>query len=144
MSSYTDMASPILVAGGMQMYYSQVDIKMTKRLPILQGVKGPRIFHEYHEQSNQLLERWDSNTLVFLVRKALGRFEFTFYVASRRQENFEQYIREYVTQFGGDIGRMTTIPITEDKFLEGLARARYMGYLRNGKEICVQMENKTE
>lgn len=126
------------------MYYSQVDIKMTKRLPILQGVKGPRIFHEYHDLSNQLLAKWDSNTLVFLVRKALGRFEFTFYVASRRQEDLEHYVSEYVTRFGGDIGRMTTIPLTEEKFLEGLARARYMGYLRNGKEICVQMENKTE
>lgn len=124
------------------MYYSQVDIKMTKRLTILQGVKDPRIFHEYHELSNQLLEKWDANTLVFLVRKALGRFEFTFYVASRSQENSEHYISEYVTQFGGNIGKMTIATITEDKFLEGLARARYMGYLRNGKEICVQMGNK--
>lgn len=126
------------------MYYSQVDIKMTKRLPILQGVKGPRIFHEYHELSNQLLEKWDTNTLVFLVRKALGRFEFTFYVASQSQEDPKPYVSEYVTQFGGNSGKMTIAPITEDKFLEGLARARYMGYLRNGKEICVQMENKTE
>ena len=126
------------------MYYSQVYIKMTKRLPILQGEKGPRIFREYHDLSNQLFEKWGGNILAFLVRKMLGRFEFTFYVASWRQENFEHYISEYVTQFGGDIGRMTTIPITEDKFLEGLARARYMGYLRNGKEICAKIENRTE
>lgn len=126
------------------MYYSQVDIKMTKRLPILQGDKGPRIFHEYHDLSNQLLEKWDGNTLVFLVRKVLGHFEFTFYVASRSQENPEHYVSEYVARFDGDIGKMTIIPITEEKFLEGLARARYMGYLRNGKEICAKMEKGTE
>lgn len=126
------------------MYYSQVDIKMTKRLPILQGDKGPRIFHEYHDLSNQLFEKWDGKTLVFLAWKTLRRFEFTFFVASQSVENLGAHVCEYVTQFGGDVGKITTIPITEDKFVEGLARARYMGYLRNGKEICAQMENTVE
>lgn len=126
------------------MYYYQADVKMTKRLPILQGEKGPRIFHEYHDLSNQLFEKWDSKTLVFLVRKMLGRFEFTFHAASESLEDLGPYVSEYVARFGGDIGKMTIVPITEDKFWEGLARARYMGYLRNGKRICAEIENRTE
>lgn len=139
-----DMGSPILVTGGIQMYYSQVDIKMTKRLPILQGDKGPRIFHEYHDLSNQLFEKWDNKTIVFLAWKTLRRFEFTFCVASQSPEDLRPYVSEYVAQFGGDIGKMSIVPITEEKFGEGLARARYMGYLRNGKEICAKMEGSIE
>ncbi len=126
------------------MYYYQADVKMTKRLPILQDVKGPRIFHEYHDLSNELFEKWDSKTLVLLVRKMPGRFEFTFHAVSESPEDLGTYVSEYVARFGGDIGKMTIVPITEETFLEGLARARYMGYLRNGKEICAQMENTVE
>jgi len=121
------------------MNYSQVDVKMTRRLPVLQGEKGPRIFHEYHDLSNELFQKWNGRILVFLSQKVLRRFEFSFYVASNTSEDVGPYVRAYVECFGGDIGKLSIEPITEDTFIQGMARARYMGYLRNGKELCAKI-----
>lgn len=126
------------------MYYSQVDVKMTRRLPVLQGEKGPRIFHEYHDLSNDLFQEWSRQTLIFLAQKVLRRFEFTFYVASHNLDDIQSSVSEYVARFGGNIGKISIVPISEEIFVEGLKRARYMGYLRNGKGLCLQMENNTE
>ena len=121
------------------MNYSQVDVKMTRRLLVLQGEKGPRIFHEYHDLSNELFQKWNGRILVFLSQKVLRRFEFSFYVASNTPEDVGPYVRAYVECFGGDIGKLSIEPITEDTFIQGMARARYMGYLRNGKELCAKI-----
>ena len=121
------------------MYYSQVDVKMTRRLPILQGENGPRIFHEYHDLSNKLFQERSSQTLIFLAQKVLRRFEFTFYVASHKLDDIQPSVSEYVARFGGNIGKISIVPISEEIFVEGLKRARYMGYLRNGKELCAMI-----
>ena len=126
------------------MNYSQVDVKMTRRLPVLQGEKGPRIFHEYHDLSNELFQKWNGRLLVFLSQKVLRRFEFSFYVASNTPEDVGPHVRTYVECFGGDIGKLSIEPITEDTFIQGLARARYMGYLRNGTDLHMQLESKEE
>lgn len=121
------------------MYYYQADVKMTKRLPILQGEKGPRIFHEYHDLSNELFQEWSRQTLIFLAQKVLRRFEFTFYVAGHKLDDIQPSVSEYVARFGGNIGKISIVSISEEIFVEGLKRARYMGYLRNGKELCAMI-----
>jgi len=121
------------------MYYSQVDVKMTRRLPILQGEKGSRIFHEYHDLSNELFQERSRQTLIFLAQKVLRRFEFTFYVASHKLDDIQPSVSEYVARFGGNIGKISIVPISEEIFVEGIKSARYMGYLRNGKELCAKI-----
>ena len=122
------------------MYYTQVDLKLTRAIPIQLGDEEPRIVHEYHEVANRLFDKWDRKRFVYLARKTLRRGEFTFYAASNQLEDPVSYVKEFVDQLGRDIREISITEITEETFLEGFAYARHMGYLRNGKEICIQLE----
>ena len=122
------------------MYYTQVDLKLTRGIPIQQGNEEPRNVHEYHEIANRLFSKWDHQRFVYLARKTLRRGEFTFYVASNQLEDPVSYVQEFVDQLGRDIREISIAEITEETFLEGFAYAKHMGYLRNGKEICTQLE----
>lgn len=121
------------------MYYSQVDLKLTRGILIQQGDEEPRIVQEYHEIANRLFDKWGHQRFVYLARKTLRRGEFTFYVTSDLPEDPVSYVKEFVDQLGRDIREIVIAEITEETFQEGFAYAKYMGYLRNGKEICAQL-----
>ena len=126
------------------MYYTKIDIKYKGRLPIRYDEEGLRISRDFHAATNKLYEGWDHHRCVFLYRRIINRRELILYAASKEQEDMKPFAKAFLEQFGGESEYITVTPIPQDDFEAALAHAIFMGYLRNGKEICMSIQSETE
>lgn len=126
------------------MYYTKIDIKIKGRLPVHYDEKGLRISWDFHAVANKLYEQWNHRRCVFLYRRIIHRREFILHAASKEQEDMKPFAKAFMEQFGGESEHITVTRISQNDCEEALAHAIFMGYLRNGKEICASIQSETE
>ena len=125
------------------MRFIKVEIKTQGRFAILYDKDGNPTFRDYHGKTNELFEKSNRQRLIYIAKKKIRQGEFTLLTASTdNYEKIEPYAVEYIQQLGGTLLTVTVTQSSWKEFIDGMHHASYMGYLKNGEQICRRMSIK--
>lgn len=122
------------------MYYTKIRIKAKEHLPMYLDREILLATEDFHTVANKLYEQWGHRRCVFMYRRIVCHKEFFLYAVSKEAENVRPFAKAFMDQYDGKIADMTVIEVSRREFEEALARSIFLGFLKNGKAICAQME----
>ena len=126
------------------MYYTKIHIKVKEHLPMYLDREILLATEDFHTVANKLYEQWSHHRCVFMYRRIVCHKEFFLYAVSKESENMSPFAEAFMDQYDGKIADMTVTDVSRQEFEEALARSIFLGFLKNGKAICAQMEVNAE
>lgn len=126
------------------MYYTKIHIKVKEHLPMYLDREILCATEDFHTVASKLYEKWGHRRCVFMYRRIVCHKEFILYALSKEAENVRPFAEAFISQYDGKITDMTVTEVSRQEFEEALARSIFLGFLKNGKEICAKMEVSAE